>query len=254
MRVLTECPESHVAEWNFSLFGVPVHVKFWFWISVLLLCGEPPPAVLAIWVTVCFTSILLHELGHVFAFRMFCVHSEVVLYGWGGMAVPYGQLRGAGPRVIVSLAGPAAGFVLAGVVLLVARIIGAQTVLGFHMFLPTIAVAPNVRDAANFSPYTYLALNDLLFINFYWGLVNLLPVWPLDGGQATRALFEHSNHWAGRRQSLVLSALVAAGVAVWGIFEMNVYLALMFGILAVSSLQCLEGERSWMPRRSRSWR
>ena len=31
---------------------------------------------------------------------------------------------------------------------------------------------------------------DLLFVNIFWGLVNLLPVFPLDGGQISRELFQ----------------------------------------------------------------
>jgi membrane-associated protease RseP (regulator of RpoE activity) len=85
-----------------------------------------------------------------------------------------------------------------------------------------------------------LLLNDLLWVNFYWGVMNLLPVYPLDGGQAARALFEHRGGSRGRRRSLVVSAIVAAAVALLGLAEQNYYLLLLFGMLAVSSVQALE--------------
>jgi len=58
---------------------------------------------------------------------MFGERAEVTLYGWGGMAVPCGALRGNFSRFVVALAGPAAGFVLAAFTLAVAASIGAET-------------------------------------------------------------------------------------------------------------------------------
>ena len=127
MRTLVDCPDSQMGQWNFSLWGVPVHVKVWFWFSILIVGGERPGPAILIWVAACFCSILLHEIGHVFAFRMFGERAEVTLYGWGGMAVPYGALRGNFSRFVVALAGPAAGFVLAAFTLAVAASIGAKT-------------------------------------------------------------------------------------------------------------------------------
>ncbi len=77
-----------MGEWRFRIFDTSVRVKIWFWIVILLIGGEQKPGPLAIWFAVCFGSILLHEFGHVLAFRLFRERAEVVLYGWGGMAIP----------------------------------------------------------------------------------------------------------------------------------------------------------------------
>jgi Zn-dependent protease len=74
--------------------------------------------------------------------------------------------------------------------------------------------------------------------------VNLLPVYPLDGGQASRALFEQSDPARGRRKSLILSVALAAAIAVAGVLQKSGYMVVMFAVLAVSSLQALEAERS----------
>ena len=42
MRNLVDCPDSQMGQWNFSLWGVPVHVKLLFWFSVLIVGGEQP--------------------------------------------------------------------------------------------------------------------------------------------------------------------------------------------------------------------
>jgi len=252
MRNLVDCPDSQMGQWNFSLWGVPVHVKLLFWFSVLIMGGEQPGPMIVIWAAACLCSILLHELGHVFAFRVFGERAEVTLYGWGGMAVPHGEVRGTLARFVVALAGPAAGFALAGLTLAVAASIGAKTHVRFHMMLPTLAVWPNVGGRAYLQPsatYVYTVLNDLLYINFFWGLVNLLPIYPLDGGQATRAAFEQYDPYRGRKKSLMLSAGLAGVVAIWGLTQHSIYLVLLFGLLAVSSIQAFEAEREWLPRR-----
>ncbi|HEX4607162.1 MAG TPA: hypothetical protein VH092_03070, partial [Urbifossiella sp.] len=63
------------------------------------------------WIAISFVSFLVHELGHAAAFRAYGVGSHVVLYSLGGLAVPWDDLRGRWRRVVVSLAGPGAGFV-----------------------------------------------------------------------------------------------------------------------------------------------
>lgn len=98
-------------------------------------------------------------------------------------------------------------------------------------------------------------LNDILWINLYWGIVNLLPVLPLDGGHISEALFEKRDGHRGKRKALVLSAWVAAILAVLGLLTQSLYLAMMYGVLAVGSVQKLEEQKPFFPRRAyESWR
>ncbi len=48
------------------------------------------------WVAMTFVSILVHELGHTFAFKRFGVDSSIELYHMGGLAIPagFGSWRG----------------------------------------------------------------------------------------------------------------------------------------------------------------
>lgn len=244
---LTDCPESRAGEWCFHLFGVEVRVKFWFWFATLLFCGELDTRSALIWVAVCFVSILLHEFGHVVAFRLFGTDAHAVLYGFGGMAVPDQRIQGTLAQFVVAIAGPAAGFCLVAVVAAAAHAVGIGVHIGWHMFLPTISAWPEV-DPSNVARFQsnylwYVLLNDLLFVNFYWGLVNLLPVYPLDGGHAACAVLERRDPYNGKRTSLLVSAVVGALVALAGVLERNLYLILLFGILAASSAQQFESTR-----------
>ena len=77
---------------------------------------------------------------------------------------------------------------------------------------------------------------------FLLGLINLLPVYPLDGGQAAQAVFEHSDPVRGRRRSLIVSVVVAGALALFGLAEHSYYLFLLFAMLAASSIQAFDAE------------
>ena len=238
MTPILDCLDTSRGEWRFRLFGTLVRVQIWFWFVILIMGGDRQPVPALTWVTVCFVSILLHEFGHVAAFRLFRVDAEVVLHGWGGLAIPRREVRGTWAELLVSVAGPAAGFGLAALALLAASHTGFRTYLGFHAMIPHLSVLP--ARPVHFSISWMVLLNDLLWVNFYWGLMNLLPVYPLDGGQAARALFEHYQPGRGLRRSLVVSAVVGGAVALVGLAEQSYYLVILFGLLAVSSIQALD--------------
>jgi Zn-dependent protease len=111
-----------------------------------------------------FVSLMIHELGHALAFRRYGMDSSIFLYSFGGLAVPDGRLSVRSQRIIVSLAGPAANFLLFG-----------------------IAWGTNyVQPWALTNDYTWATYNLLYFINIFLALINLLPVYPLDGGQVSK--------------------------------------------------------------------
>src|SRR5215471_18979425 len=256
---LTDPPESRAGEWCFRLFGIEVRVKFWFWFATLLFCGDLDTRSALIWLAVCFVSILLHEFGHVIAFRMFGTDAYAVLYGFGGLAVPDQRIQGTLSQFVVAIAGPVAGFCLVAVLAATAHAFGAGVHIGWHMFLPTISAWPDISpwNVARFqSNYLwYVALNDLLFVNFYWGLVNLLPVYPLDGGRAAQAVFERRDPYNGKRTALLVSAIAGAVMTLAGVLEQNIYMVLLFAIFAASSAQQFENtrRRSGGSRPYRSW-
>src|SRR5207249_10380734 len=61
--------------------------------------------------------------------------------------------------------------------------------------------------------FLWLAIRMLLSINLWWPILNLLPVWPLDGGQVSRELFTWRLPANGVRYSLVLSIVAAGALA-----------------------------------------
>ena len=59
-------------------------------------------------------------------------------------------------------------------------------------------------------------LNKVFLISVVWGLVNLLPIYPLDGGQIAREIALWLTPREGIRYSLVLSIIAAVGMAAFG--------------------------------------
>ena len=80
----------------------------------------------------------------------------------------------------------------------------------------------------------------LLQINFFWALLNLAPIYPLDGGQIAREVCLLLDVRSGVRNSLMLSLATGAGIAIYAALHQQPYLAIMFGLLAFSSYQTLQ--------------
>jgi len=162
-----------------------------------------------------FVSILVHEFGHVLMGRGFGSWGYIVLYGFGGLAVGSNHVRRWWQRVLVSLAGPLAGFlflamILAGL-LMAARgsleeLIGADVAaeLSFWQRLQLTVVLSGGSEIQREVCW------NLIWINLIWGLVNLLPVWPLDGGQISREVCQRFSPRNGTRVSLGISVVTAA--------------------------------------------
>jgi Zn-dependent protease len=84
-------------------------------------------------------------------------------------------------QILISFAGPFAGILLAGFV--VSILYALQRIVSFESYWIPVKWKPFE------SPTLNLFILYLLYVNIVWGLVNLLPIYPLDGGQIARQLF-----------------------------------------------------------------
>jgi stage IV sporulation protein FB len=210
-----------------------------FWIMTLFLglggSGDVKPVRVLIWVAVVFVSILVHELGHAFTQRYYRGHPWITLYSFGGLASCDDCDRSPRAQILIALAGPVAGFLFAGVIILLLFVL--QRFEGFTLFW--IPVRWEFFGSA-----VDLAIAYLLFVNIAWGLLNLLPIYPLDGGQIAREVFTLGNPRNGIVRSLQLSMVAAALVAAFALFRSQFYMGIMFGLLAFGSFQTLQRYRN----------
>jgi stage IV sporulation protein FB len=241
-------------DWRFRLLGTDVRVHPFFWLAILLLGGDQGnPWFTIYWVAIVFVSILVHEFGHVLAMRLVGDSGHIVLWGFGGLAISQKNYyrRHCVTDVAVSAAGPAAGLLLAALVAALAIARGGTSLFMFSSIgIPVwhVYLLPTRLAVTNYQAYVHLnfVVNTLLWVNFYWSLVNLLPVYPLDGGQITRAIFEQRDPAGGSARALRLSMVVALGIAGLAIFSQNTYLAFLFGFCAIGSYQALQSAgRTW---------
>lgn len=243
MPTVLDIPPASRGVLNFKMFGVPVQIQPWFWVTTVVLGWSQDSLSTLLWVLVVLVSILVHEFGHVTAYRAFGSHGAVLLYSWGGLAIPAREIRGTGQRIVVALAGPFAGFLLAAITVLAAINLGAQIDFGVHMMIVPSLSALFPREAYVDHLYWVILVNDLLFVNFYWGLMNLLPVMPLDGSHVSRAILERGRPSGWRTPWLILSAGVAFAIAGVALYSRSLYVTVMFLLLAVGSLQARDQGR-----------
>jgi len=213
---------------RFSLFGIPVRIHPMFWLLTIVMGWDPEhPNLMIIWTACVFVSIIVHELGHALTAQAFGWPPEIVLYGMGGLAMFHANWkRTTAKMVLVLLAGPGAGFLLYGA--LKCAIYTAQ-LRGFDF-----------QEAPETVLYAILFLE---YINLFWGLVNLLPVYPLDGGQITRELLVRYMPRRAIEYSLK-STMIVGGLVALAFFRMgHPFAAMLFAMIAVESYMALQGQQ-----------
>jgi Zn-dependent protease len=231
---------------HLRLFGTRVVIQPWFWLITALLApvrlnAENGIAHLLLWILAVFFSILLHEFGHVWMWRIFGVRADILLHGMGGLAIADEEAPKRWQRILVSFAGPAIQLVLWAI--LVGVVIGATGSL--------------IRDY----PSLGLFLTYLLVINLFWPLLNLLPIYPLDGGQIAREALQMASTrsaYVNSRPALVASLWLSIATSVGFIvyillpqfglqqpipFGVGPLTAIMFVLFAVNNYQELQAMR-----------
>jgi len=151
------------------IFGTDVRATGGFFLLMgfyFLQLGVDRAAEAAVFCIAVIISLLVHEFGHVYAVRQqLKSESQVILWGLGGLCVhPPAQYPK--QRVIISLMGPAFEAVL-----------GVAAVLVYWLAPPT-------------NPYLFAFVWYMVWINVFWLTLNLVPLRPLDGGQALQAALE----------------------------------------------------------------
>jgi stage IV sporulation protein FB len=248
--LLFQVPPPTRYDLRFTILGFPVRVHPLFWvISILFGFSANNLLYTLLWVVVIFVSILIHELGHAIALRRYGLRSSIVLHAMGGLTVPESVSWGSGwanialsPReeIVISLAGPFAGFVFAIMIVIGVFTAGGSVNISWFLGfipLPVIASVPFGGAVLN------VLIVTLLWVNFFWGIINLVPVFPLDGGNVARYALMQYDPYDGVRKSLWVSVIAGGVVALIGlVFLHSVYMALLFGFLAFQSYQTLQAQ------------
>jgi Zn-dependent protease len=234
--MLLDVPAATPYDLRFRM-GFPVRIHPLFRLGALVMgWGAGNNRDRLLWVGCVLISILVHEFGHaVVAWLTTGQTPRVVLHVMGGLCVYDPERQSPWQRLAVLFCGPGAGFVLAALVLAVARAVYGLTLGDFLNLLGwgdgelSPAVLPLIFGHR---PPRLIILWFLFQINLLWGLINLLPIYPLDGGQIAGEVFT----LVDRRQALwrthILSAVVAGGLALYVLSRGDQFQALFLAYFA----------------------
>lgn len=177
---------------RFTIFGIPVEIQPWFWVILAVIGsgfgkigGNANEAlVIALFVIAGGLSIFVHELGHAFAGKYYRARPFIVLHGFGGLAAFPGSHFSRSQSFIVTAAGPLVQMLLGG--------------LAFALLLSPLALG--------FTPMFKTFIYFLFAVSIFWALLNLIPVFPLDGGQMLAAAL------GPQRRKLCMQISIAAAI------------------------------------------
>jgi Zn-dependent protease len=184
---------------SFSLGDIPVKVH----LSFLLIAIVFPQRRLVdyvAWVLVAFLAVLLHEAGHAFAARAYGASQvTITLFALGGVTVyPLTTAMTPARRLVISAMGSIVGIVTGGLV-------GLLWLRGVFDGADTV-----IRVAAI----------GFIWASLGWGILNWIPIRPLDGGAMLTSFLEII--WPSRALQVarIVSIVFGVGAAIllwrWG--------------------------------------
>lgn len=210
-------------EWHaFNVASIPVRFSTWYLVIVVLVMSRAGSFESgAVWLFAVTLSVLLHELGHGFAAKMYNMRPSILLHGFGGWC----ERQSGGDNdqeLIISSAGPAVNLVLGGL---------------FYFLVQSVS-------PASVPWWVYDFIFGSFYINLFGGVFNLLPVLPLDGGSIMLNLLSRRSRDAMRTTRQV-SLGVGILAAVAGLLYFNsLFMLILFGILAWNNAAALGMVRS----------
>lgn len=218
---------------HFRLFGVPVRIDpsfgflaliigyFWF------LSSGAPNAVASFiaWIPIVTGAILVHELGHALTGRLFGLSPFVMLHGMGGVTQFDGRAHRAlshGRRVLITLAGPLAGIAAGGIVL-----------------AAWLVVRPLPDSLAD------TAFRAAFVVTLGWGVLNLIPMLPLDGGHIVATVLDKVFGIRGVLFARIASIALAVALAALALYAQRWFTLFILGWLAYNNWRSYQLERAW---------
>ncbi len=205
---------------NFRLGRIPVQVHGSFFLTMLFFgMGDlKAPLLLVVWVLGAFVAVLLHELGHALAGRLFGLTPAIQLHGMGGTTSwTAGKKLSPGRQIVVSFAGPLVGIVLGAGLLALAAMVPVSPLVG-------------------------QAISRLVWVTLGWGVLNLLPILPMDGGAVMSAFFQLFSPTKGENAARVVSVVVALVIGALALKTGVLFGAMLAGLYLVRNVQALMAE------------
>lgn len=216
---------------KFRLFGIESRVHPGFWLGGLLFAQTAKSTwELLAGVGALFVSIMVHELGHALCGKYYGDKvPSITLHMMGGYYTPGSIGLKHGQQIWMLIWGPLAGFILGAIAVGVA----------FAMLQKVIP----------YSDVLWTIVRNTIWICMIWGVVNLFPIFPLDGGQIFREIvrwkFPSKDDAFCYKVSMIV-ALMVSGLAIWlaVTFGFGIITVILFLSLAYQNYQFYQMEKN----------
>ncbi|MCA9129251.1 MAG: hypothetical protein KDB22_19330 [Planctomycetales bacterium] len=245
---------------QFRFLDIPVRIAWGFWLVAAILGWEwsrsidaspamtspGAPILLLVWMGALFLSILVHEIGHCLAFRYYGLESRIVLYHFGGLAIPdsFGSWRGArqryiGPneQIVISAAGPALQLVLGLLTWFLGLALGIRMELTSQIGWLLGIELPEMPLPS--SALVFGAFSATIFVSTIWSLLNLAPILPLDGGRIMESILRINRVDQPTRMAHMVSVGTGALLGIW-FLQTGQPGGIMFLVFAASNWQAMQ--------------
>ena len=206
----------------FTFRGIPVFVSPWYFL-LLVMFGYRDPVQGIIWAVAITVSLLVHEFGHALVARRLRHDPSIMLHGFGGLTSRSRRGPDVDEAAIVAM-GPAAGLALGLIIFAI-----------FQVLLRMGAV----------SPYVLALIYTMLHACVLWNMLNLLPLWPLDGGQLMRLGMGRwlSPYMTARVTHIVsLFMIVFLGALAYRAGYLGMFTGVILLMLGMQNVQGLQGQ------------
>jgi Zn-dependent protease len=173
-----------------SVLGITIRLHFLLLIMIVVMAFNQVGV--AVWNVLVMLGIvlLLHELGHSLVARRFGIRVlDITLWPLGGMARMSEMPESSKIEGLIAVAGPAVNFLLAA------------------LATPLLLV-PGIGHGI---------VQDFVLLNLGMGSLNLIPVFPTDGGRILRALFALRGNWlVATERAVLVSRVIAVMLGAYG--------------------------------------
>ena len=251
-------------DWKFNLFGIPVRVMATFWLVCVFFSpfssGNDGPWLLGLlgWSAAMLLTFLAHELGHALSMRKLyggvpqidlgIGHTQSGAFVFGGLTTARTRDVSFGKHALTSAAGPLAELASVLVFVIILSLFGTRFEISTSLFgIPVLTPLTESFTSIIKSPaalyFVYYFAHGFIWLGIVWGLFNLAPIFPCDGGQILLAVLGKSLGPSGVRLTFGISFILAVAVAAYFLLNGSVFMPLFFGYTAYQNYNLMRGMR-----------
>ncbi|MCP5470031.1 MAG: M50 family metallopeptidase [Chlamydiales bacterium] len=196
---------------------IPVSIRPLFWLVAFFIGWMWTMSLLGalLCVGVIVLSVLFHEFGHALTACAFGQKCRIELAAFGGFTYREGGKLKLWKEFFIVLNGPIFGFLL---------------FLGAYILSRTVPIQNELLAFA--VRFTYVA-------NFFWTIINLIPVLPLDGGHLLSIILEGIFGFKGIKAAIVIGLVISVLISIFFFATGHFLVGALFLILTFESFRSL---------------